>query len=75
MRPFPASPSVLTSVTVSRPSGVRASWWTILSHLSAGDSAEDLLEVFPDLEREDVLAALAYASMVVHMKGTVLKAA
>jgi uncharacterized protein (DUF433 family) len=48
---------------------------TILGHLSAGDSVDDLLEVFPDLEREDVLAALAYASLAVNMKGTVLKAA
>jgi uncharacterized protein (DUF433 family) len=48
---------------------------TILGHLSAGDSVDDLREVFPDLEREDVLAALAYASLAVNMKGTVLKAA
>jgi uncharacterized protein (DUF433 family) len=48
---------------------------TILGHLSAGDSVDDLLEVFPDIEREDVLAALAYASLAVNMKGTVLKAA
>ena len=48
---------------------------TILGHLSAGDSVDDLLEVFPDMEREDVLAALAYASLAVNMKGTVLKAA
>lgn len=47
---------------------------TILGHLAAGDSTDDLLEAFPDLEREDVLAALAYAGKAVETKGTVLKA-
>ncbi len=31
---------------------------TILGHLAAGDSTEDLLEAFPDLEREDLQAVL-----------------
>lgn len=34
---------------------------TILGHLAAGDSTDDLLEALPDLEREDVLASLASA--------------
>ncbi len=77
------SQEVISRITVSadichgKPTirGSRIMVETILSHLSAGDSVDDLLEVFPDLEREDVLAALTYASMAVHMKGTVLKAA
>jgi len=55
--------------------GTRMMVETILGHLAAGDSTEDLLEAFPDLEREDVLAALVYAGRAVETKGTVLKAA
>lgn len=55
--------------------GTRIMVETLLEHLAAGDSIEDVLVAFPDLEREDLLAALAYASRAVQMKGTVLKAA
>jgi len=34
---------------------------TILGHLAAGYSTEDLLEAFPDLQREDVQAVLRSA--------------
>ena len=37
---------------------------TILSHLSAGDAVEDVLDAFPRVTREDVLACLAYAARV-----------
>jgi uncharacterized protein (DUF433 family) len=37
----------------------------ILSMLAAGDSIETLLEGYPWLEREDILACLAYAHRVV----------
>ena len=33
----------------------------VLGMLAAGDSADDLLRAYPWLEREDVLACLAYA--------------
>ncbi len=45
----------------------------ILEYLAAGDNIEDLLEEFPDLEREDILACLAYATMVSKNKGLVLE--
>jgi len=37
----------------------------ILGMLAAGDTVEDLLRAYPWLEREDVLACLAYARRVV----------
>lgn len=42
--------------------GMRITVADILSYLAAGMSPEDLLEDFPYLEREDILAALAYAA-------------
>lgn len=33
----------------------------LLEYLAGGDSVEDILEQFPDLEREDVLACIQYA--------------
>ena len=41
----------------------------ILSYLAAGDSVDDVLKEFKDLEREDVLACLEYAVQVSKMKG------
>lgn len=38
----------------------------MLEYLAGGDSIEELLEEFPDLEKEDLLACLQFA--VVNMK-------
>lgn len=38
---------------------------TILGQLAAGREAEEILEDFPDLERDDILAALEYAAAAV----------
>ena len=40
----------------------------ILEYLAGGDSVEDLLEEFKDLEKEDILACLAYAAQTVNLK-------
>jgi uncharacterized protein (DUF433 family) len=40
----------------------------MLEYLSAGDSIEDLLAEFPDLEREDLLACLQYATKALKVK-------
>jgi uncharacterized protein (DUF433 family) len=40
----------------------------MLEYLVAGDSIEDLLVEFPDLEREDLLACLAFASQSLKLK-------
>lgn len=39
----------------------------ILDLLSAGMSTEDLLEDYPDLEREDIAACLQFASKLVQV--------
>lgn len=44
--------------------GTRITTQTVLGHLSAGDSIEDVLDAYPRLTREDVLAALAYGAML-----------
>lgn len=38
----------------------------LLEYLAAGDSVEDLLKEFPDLEKEDFQACLQYA--LLHLK-------
>lgn len=44
--------------------GTRIAAQTILEFLSAGDSIEDILEEYPTLSREDVLACLAYSAQL-----------
>lgn len=41
--------------------GLRITVETILQYLSEGDSAEDILEAYPFLEKEDIQAAVAFA--------------
>ncbi|WP_194774403.1 DUF433 domain-containing protein [Pararhodonellum marinum] len=40
----------------------------ILEYLAGGDTVEDLLKEFIDLEKEDILACLAYAAQMVNTK-------
>jgi len=47
----------------------------ILEYLAGGDSVEDILLEFKDLEREDILACLAYASMSMKLKDIEVPAA
>jgi uncharacterized protein (DUF433 family) len=47
---------------------------SILEYLSGGDSIEIILGEFQDLEREDILACLEYATMVVKTKSIHLAA-
>ena len=42
--------------------GTRITAQTVIEFLSAGDSIEDVLEEYPTLTREDVLACLAYSA-------------
>jgi uncharacterized protein (DUF433 family) len=42
--------------------GLRITVYDVLEYLASGMSIEDLLDDFPDLERDDVLAALAFAA-------------
>jgi len=40
----------------------------VLEWLAAGMTFEDILNDYPDLEREDILAALDFAAKVTHAK-------
>ena len=42
--------------------GTRITAQTVLEFLGAGDSVEDVLEEYPTLTRDDVLACLRYSS-------------
>ncbi len=48
--------------------GTRIMVWLIVSFLSNGDTIEDVLQAYPSLTREDVLAALAYAAEMAREK-------
>ena len=48
--------------------GLRYPVGNMLELLAAGMTIEELLEDYPDLEREDFLACLEYASKLVHIK-------
>lgn len=47
----------------------------ILEYLAGGDAIEDILEEFPDLQREDILACFAYASASMKFKDIEVPAA
>ncbi|NCA86935.1 MAG: DUF433 domain-containing protein [Clostridia bacterium] len=44
--------------------GMRITVKTILEYLAAGESIENILKAYPILEREDISAALKYASAI-----------
>ena len=48
--------------------GLRYPVDSILEYLAAGDTIEDILSEFNDLEREDILACFAYASASMKLK-------
>jgi len=48
--------------------GLRYPVETMLELLSSGMTIEDILEDYPDLEREDLLAVLAYAARLSQVK-------
>ncbi len=41
---------------------------SMLEYLAGGDTLEDLLAEFPDLEREDLLACLEFAAQSIKLK-------
>jgi uncharacterized protein (DUF433 family) len=48
--------------------GLRYPVESILEYLAGGDSIEDLLEEFPDLEREDILACHEFSRRMLTAK-------
>jgi len=55
--------------------GLRYPVDSILEYLADGDSIEDILQEFNDLEREDILACFAYASASMKLKDIQVPAA
>ena len=68
---------IVPDVCNGRPTirGTRITAQTVLEFLAAGDSIEDVLEGYPTLSREDVLACLDYASKVAGHRFTLVKSA
>ena len=52
--------------------GLRYPVESMLEYLSAGDSFEDLLAQFPDLEREDLQACIEFATQSLKLKSQYL---
>lgn len=48
--------------------GTRLTVGNILDFLGAGDSVEDMLDEYPQLEREDVLACIRFATAIMREK-------
>jgi uncharacterized protein (DUF433 family) len=42
----------------------------LMEHLAAGDTPEEILEAFPFLEKEDILACLQYATQLIDRNST-----
>lgn len=55
--------------------GLRYPVENILEWLAAGMTIDDILADYEDLEREDILAALAFAARMTHIKRTSTEAA
>lgn len=66
--------TILPEVCHGKPTirGLRYTVEGILEYLRGGDSIEDILVEFVDLEREDILACLAYATASVSAKSVVI---
>lgn len=55
--------------------GTRITVQTILEFLGAGDTIENILDAYPSLTREDVLACLRYSSQFMGNQFTIEKVA
>ncbi len=47
----------------------------ILEYLAGGDTTEDILNDFPELEKDDILACIAFAAKSIHFKNIEFPAA
>jgi uncharacterized protein (DUF433 family) len=48
---------------------------SMIEYLAGGDSIDDILDEFPDLDREDLLACLAFAAQSMRFKDIIIPAA
>ena len=62
--------TVIPDVCNGKPTirGMRITVKTILEFLAAGETAENILDAYPYLEREDIQAALAYAALLADIR-------
>jgi uncharacterized protein (DUF433 family) len=58
-----------------RVKGTRISVVQVLGHLAAGMTIEEIIEQFPSLTRESILACIAYAGEVVEEESMFISAA
>ena len=63
LRRITVNPEVFGGKPIIR--GLRISVETVMSLLAQGETVDGILEDYPDLEREDILACLAYAHAVI----------
>ncbi|MEO8852365.1 MAG: DUF433 domain-containing protein [Ginsengibacter sp.] len=59
-----SSPDISFGKPVIR--GTRMAVLFLMEHLAAGDTTEEILEEFPFLEKEDILACLQYATQLMN---------
>lgn len=59
-----SSPDISFGKPVIR--GTRMAVLFLMEHLAAGDTTEEILEKFPFLEKEDILACLQYATQLMN---------
>ncbi len=55
--------------------GTRIPVYVILEFFESGHSIEDILEMYPDLDKEDVKAALRYATNILKREETHVRSA
>ena len=80
---FPAMSTLLSRITIDpnlchgKPCvrGLRYPVTTLLEYLAGGDTMEGLLEEFPDLERDDLLACIEFAAQSLKLKSGHLEVA
>jgi uncharacterized protein (DUF433 family) len=83
MKPAPAAKSLLSRITIDpeichgKPviRGMRYPVEAMLEYLSAGDSFDDVLAEFPDLERDDLRACIEFANQSLKLRSAQLIAA
>ena len=73
MKSIEVNPDVCNGRAVIR--GTRITVSTVLGFLSAGDSVDSILEGYPQLSREDVLACLEYAQTMTDTHSAILHTA
>jgi uncharacterized protein (DUF433 family) len=79
----PANQDLLNRITIDpaichgRPTilGLRNPVESVLEYLAAGDSFEEVLAEFPDLERDDLLACLQFAAQSLKLRSQHIVAA